>query len=86
MVERVPEVWLQLSWSSERPLGSWVDNLVERVDHLEEFRADPTLLMKVVRLNMLFSPEAFLSSILQVCAQEKKIALNDLSLRTDVTK
>lgn len=85
-VERVPEAWLQLSWPSERPLGSWVDNLVERTDHLEEFRQSTEQLPRVIRLNGLFCPEAFLSSIIQVCSQEKKVALNDLSLRTEVTK
>lgn len=85
-VERVPEAWLQLSWPSERPLGSWVDNLVERTDHLEEFRQATDQLPRVVRLNGLFCPEALLSSIIQVCSQEKKVALNELSLRTEVTK
>lgn len=79
-------MWAKLSFASERPLGSWVDNLRERVETLEDFKSDNSSLPLVVSLHRLFCPEAFLTAILQVCAQEKKIPLNDLFLRTEVTK
>lgn len=47
MIEQVPLAWAKFAYPSTRTLGSWVDNLKERFQQLEDFKSDPNTLFKV---------------------------------------
>ena len=53
--------------------GAWVEDLVLRAEQLVVWTSDPTSIPAVVSLNYLFSPQSFLTAILQVTAQKNKL-------------
>lgn len=62
-----------------------MDNLLERIEQLKTFEADPNVLYNVTHINLLAFPTSFVNSIKQLAAQDKKIPLNLLFVKTEVT-
>jgi dynein heavy chain len=85
-LNRVPATWAKYGFTSQRGLGSWLDNLKQRLDQLNAWKDDPINIPKVTFLNRLFNPQSFLAAIKQVYAGEKGFELNKLTVQTDVTK
>jgi len=85
-MNRVPAPWTKVSFTSQRGLGSWLDNLKARLDQLNAWKDDPVNIPKVTFLNRLFNPESFLAAIKQVYSGEKQLELNKLTVQTDVLK
>eukprot|EP00920_Eleutheroschizon_duboscqi_P043021 GHVT01102391.1.p1 GENE.GHVT01102391.1~~GHVT01102391.1.p1 ORF type:complete len:1037 (+),score=104.37 GHVT01102391.1:382-3492(+) len=85
-LDLVPMSWQLLAYPSTRPLGSWLSNLRERLQQLQEWTSDPTLIPRVTYLSRLFNPQSFLTAIKQVTAQHKQLELNKVVISTDVTK
>ena len=85
-MDTVPITWAKLSWPSMRPLGSWVLNLTERLNQLEEWLNNPNEIPKVTWLSGLVNPTSFLTAICQVTAQKNQWELDKLVTFTDVTK
>lgn len=46
--QKLPPSWVKIAWPSERSLGSWVDNLLERFEQLDEFKNNPNEMSKVI--------------------------------------
>lgn len=46
--QKLPPSWVAIAWPSERSLGSWIDNLVERFEQLDDFVKEPNFLAKVI--------------------------------------
>lgn len=65
--DAVPGSWRNLAYPSLRPLGSWLQNLLARVQQLVEWTADLGV-PKVVWLSGLFNPQSFLTAVMQVGA------------------
>lgn len=63
-----------------------MDNLIDRCEQLNEFKGDPNTLFKVTYINKLFGAPSFINAIKQMTAQEKKLPLNELFVKTDVQK
>jgi len=52
----VPASWAKHAFSSNRGLGSWLDNLKQRLDQLNLWKEDPTKVPNVIFVNRLFNP------------------------------
>eukprot|EP00744_Colponema_vietnamica_P003537 GILI01005410.1.p1 GENE.GILI01005410.1~~GILI01005410.1.p1 ORF type:complete len:384 (+),score=105.02 GILI01005410.1:124-1152(+) len=84
-IDKVPDVWTKIAYPSLKPLGSWVFDLVRRVQQLQEWSADLNL-PKVVWISGLFNPQAFLTAVMQVTARKSEWPLDKMVLQTEVTK
>ena len=63
--DRVPAPWAAVAYPSLRGLGSWMQNLLQRVQQLSEWTADMQV-PKSVWLSGLFNPQSFLTAVMQV--------------------
>lgn len=78
-LNRIPAEWLKKSWMSTRGLNSWLDNLKQRLELLNLWKDEPSIINKTVCfLNRLYKPNSFLTAIKQVCAQKTGQGLNKL--------
>ena len=85
-LDRLPEFWGKLSFTSTRGLSSWMDNLKHRLEQINSWKDDPLVIPKVVFLNRLFNPNSFLTAIKQKTSQDEMYELNKLYIKTDITK
>jgi dynein heavy chain len=86
-LNRLPAEWAKKSWMTTRGLNSWLDNMKQRLDLLNMWKDEPTMINKTVCfLNRLYKPNSFLTAIKQVCAQKTGQGLNKLYIQTDIQK
>jgi len=83
---RVPETWARLAYPSQRPLGSWSDNLILRAAQLQNWADEPTQVPLVTNIAHLFNPQSFLTAIMQKSAQKQRLELDKLVIHTEVTR
>ena len=68
-LNRLPAEWAKKSWMTTRGLNSWLDNMKQRLDLLNLWKDEPTMINKTICfLNRLYKPNSFLTAIKQVCA------------------
>jgi dynein heavy chain len=84
-IDAVPASWRNLAYPSLRPLGSWLQNLLQRVQQLIEWTADMGV-PKVVWLPGLFNPQSFLTAVMQTTARRNDWPLDKTVIITEVTK
>jgi dynein heavy chain, axonemal len=78
-LNKICKEWAKKSWMTTRGLGSWLDNLKQRLELLNLWKDDPTTINKsICFLNRLYKPNSFLTAIKQVCAQKTGQGLNKL--------
>ena len=77
--------WAKLAYPSLRSLGSWMLNLLQRVDQLSSWTADLSL-PRVVWLSGLFNPQSFLTAVMQTTARRNDWPLDKTVVLTEVTK
>lgn len=79
-----PEVWKKLSPQTTRPLGSWMEQYVERNLQYKNWaeKGDPA----VYWLSGLHVPESLLSALVQATSRRKNWALDKSTLYTTCTK
>jgi dynein heavy chain len=85
-MELIPPKWTKYGFPSTRPLMSWLMNLKERCEQLNDWVADPLNIPKVVDISKLFNPQSFLTAIKQLCCQQQQLELDKLQVFTEVTK
>eukprot|EP00747_Dinoflagellata_sp_TGD_P069801 gnl/TRDRNA2_/TRDRNA2_156296_c4_seq1.p1 gnl/TRDRNA2_/TRDRNA2_156296_c4~~gnl/TRDRNA2_/TRDRNA2_156296_c4_seq1.p1 ORF type:complete len:308 (-),score=79.42 gnl/TRDRNA2_/TRDRNA2_156296_c4_seq1:61-885(-) len=85
-METIPGKWAKHAFASTRPLLSWLSNLKDRCEQLNEWCAEPLTIPKVVDVAKLFNPQSFLTAIKQLCCQQQQLELNKLQVFTEVTK
>ncbi len=86
-LDKLPSGWAKLSWPSRRPLTSWLKNLGDRVQQIEEWTNNPSDLPRVTWISGFANPQSFLTAICQVTAQRPpKQELDKLTTQTDPTK
>jgi dynein heavy chain len=86
MLNQVPAPWAKVGFPSTRGLGSWLDNVKQRLDQLNAWKDDPAKKPNVTFVNRLFNPQSFLTAIKQVYGRETGNELNILMIATDVLK
>jgi len=78
-LNKICKEWAKKSWMTTRGLGSWLDNLKQRLELLNLWKEDPVAINKsICFLNRLYKPNSFLTAIKQVCAQKTGQGLNKL--------
>lgn len=85
-VNKVPTTWMKLSFQSTRSLGSWLDNIKQRLEQLNSWKEDPTKEPYITFINRLYNPQSFLTAVKQVTSRRDTIELNKLYIQTEVQK
>mmetsp|Transcript_13737 Transcript_13737/g.31794 ORF Transcript_13737/g.31794 Transcript_13737/m.31794 type:complete len:4493 (-) Transcript_13737:49-13527(-) len=83
--DQIPARWQALAYPSLRTLSLWLFNLLERHKQLVDWTAEMGL-PKVTTLSFLFSPQAFLTAVMQTTARKNDWPLDKTVIQTDVTK
>ncbi|SBT46197.1 dynein heavy chain, putative [Plasmodium ovale wallikeri] len=83
--DQLPELWKNNSYSSNRNLSSWVNNLKERITFLSDWFNDPLLTPKVFNVSLLFNPNSFFSAIKQILSRNEKCELDKIIMQIEVT-
>mmetsp|Transcript_24452 Transcript_24452/g.59362 ORF Transcript_24452/g.59362 Transcript_24452/m.59362 type:complete len:817 (+) Transcript_24452:1-2451(+) len=85
-LEKIPEWWMKLGFPTVRSLASWLANLKERCEQLDNWCNDPVTIPKVTDISRLFNPQSFLTAIKQITCQVQSLELNKLQVVTEITK
>ncbi|KAL7886390.1 hypothetical protein AOLI_G00041110 [Acnodon oligacanthus] len=83
--DRVPESWSRLTFPSTKTLAQWFADVLSQCRELDTWTQD-FVLPAVVWLSGLFSPQSFLTAIMQSIARKNKWPLARTALCVDVTK
>lgn len=84
-INKVPESWEKLAYSSLLPLMPWWKNLIERHKQLQGWSAELAL-PNSVWLPGLFNPSSFLTAVAQTAARKNAWPLDQTTLTVEVTK
>ncbi|KAJ1444701.1 dynein heavy chain and region D6 of dynein motor-domain-containing protein [Pelagophyceae sp. CCMP2097] len=85
-LDRVPQVWCDVTYPSRRPLSSWVVDMQLRIGQLRDWTRAPSDAPTVTWLSGLFQPASFLTAIMQAAAQAKQLELDKLVVYTEISK
>ncbi|MEE6466363.1 hypothetical protein FKM82_006924 [Ascaphus truei] len=83
--DSVPDTWTKLAYPSTFGLGQWINDLLLRCRELDTWTQD-LVLPAVVWLSGFFSPQSFLTAIMQSMARKNEWPLDKMCLTVDVTK
>lgn len=84
-INKVPESWERLAYSSLLSLMPWWKNLIERHKQLQNWSAELAL-PNSVWLPGLFNPSSFLTAVAQTAARKNAWPLDQTTLTVEVTK
>ena len=62
-INKVPVTWMKYSFQSTRSLGSWLDNIKQRLEQLNSWKEDPTKEPYITFINRLYNPQSFLTAV-----------------------
>jgi dynein heavy chain, axonemal len=82
--KKVPVLWEDVGYPSLKPLGSWMDDLITRVEFIAHwlYEGPP----KSFLLPAFFFPQGFMTSSLQTYARKNQIPIDTLKFKTNVRK
>ncbi|NXT91841.1 DYH1 protein, partial [Anhinga rufa] len=80
----VPEVWHTKAYPSLKPLASWVNDLVQRIEFLQKWISHG--IPSVFWISGFFFPQAFLTGTLQNFARKSVISIDTISFSFKVMK
>eukprot|EP00760_Papus_ankaliazontas_P005952 PhM_4_TR1281/c1_g1_i2/m.7199/K10408/DNAH; dynein heavy chain, axonemal len=83
LVGKVPLMWHKGSFLSLKPLASWFDDFVKRIDFLRDWNNNGPPMS--FWLPGFFFPQGFLTAALQTHSRLNKIPIDELCFRTHVT-
>ena len=81
---KVPEVWIEASYPSLRPLGAWVKDCFERIEFIRYWLMRGQ--MKGFWLPCFFFPQGFLTAVLQNYSRKFQVAIDELSFTYEFQK
>ncbi|CAL1277046.1 unnamed protein product [Larinioides sclopetarius] len=84
--DAVPQLWSSKAYPSLLPLGSWFSDLLHRHRALHQWVAADFTLPAAVWLGGLFSPQSFLTAVIQTSGRKHDLPLDKLSIHCEVTK
>lgn len=79
-----PDLWVKYAYFSLKSLPAWYDDLLLRIKQLDEY-AEELIAPCSLWISGLFNPMSYLTSIMQVTARRDNLALDDMTLKTNVT-
>jgi dynein heavy chain, axonemal len=83
-INQQPEPWVKYAYFSMKDLIGWWDDLLLRMLQLDEYQEE-FIQPKSLWISGLFNPMSFLTAIMQVTSRIKGLALDDMTLKSDVT-
>jgi dynein heavy chain len=75
-------LWENAAYPSLKPLGSWVNDFIERVVFFKQWVENGT--MKSYWVSALFFPQGFMTSAMQSYARRTHIAIDSLMFRAEI--
>ncbi|XP_054720541.1 dynein axonemal heavy chain 11-like [Uloborus diversus] len=84
--DAVPHSWSAKAYPSLFLLGSWFSDLLHRYRALDRWLQADFALPPTVWLGGLFSPQSFLTAVIQTSGRKHDLPLDKLSIHCDVTK
>ncbi len=82
--QRVPKMWEDAGYPCLKPLRSWTEDFFLRIKNLQSWVYDGPKLS--YWLSGLFFPQGFLTSVLQMYARDRSVAIDLLGFTTEVCK
>eukprot|EP00163_Fabomonas_tropica_P009916 TRINITY_DN1985_c0_g1_i1.p1 TRINITY_DN1985_c0_g1~~TRINITY_DN1985_c0_g1_i1.p1 ORF type:complete len:4225 (-),score=1474.45 TRINITY_DN1985_c0_g1_i1:598-13272(-) len=83
--DKVPPSWVAVSYPSRKPLASWFNNFLDRIQQLQQWSIDLQV-PPSTWIGGLFNPQAFLTAVMQTSARKNNWSLDNLIIHTEVTK
>eukprot|EP00742_Colponemidia_sp_Colp-10_P026906 GILJ01033111.1.p1 GENE.GILJ01033111.1~~GILJ01033111.1.p1 ORF type:complete len:344 (-),score=47.18 GILJ01033111.1:90-1091(-) len=83
-LNRVPKNWEKYAYFSLKSLGSWFNDLLDRVTFLNQWTVDLNLPASVW-LPGLFNPKSFLTAVMQTTARKFEYPLDNMTIETHAT-
>ncbi|KAF2981156.1 hypothetical protein EK904_006835 [Melospiza melodia maxima] len=80
----VPEIWNSKAYPSLKPLASWVNDLVQRIEFMQNWISHG--IPSVFWISGFFFPQAFLTGTLQNFARKSVISIDTISFSFQVSK
>jgi hypothetical protein len=77
---RVPKVWQEIAYPSNKPLAAWVSNLQQRIHIIRAWEKEKEL-PACFSISLMFHPQVFLTSILQSSSRSSGESLECLKLQ-----
>ena len=77
--KKVPELWEKYAYPSLKPLGSWVNDFIERVAFFRKWVENGK--MDSYWVSALFFPQGFMTAAMQTYARRTHIAIDTLMFR-----
>ena len=84
--DEVPKQWTAKAYPSTRALAWWLNNLEQRVGHLNEWLQDPSKPPVCTWLPAFFNPSAFVLAVNQSAARASGLPLEEFIIGTEVLK
>ena len=79
---QVPPEWENAAYPCLKPLGSWVDDLIARLDAIRGWLVGGP--PDAFWISGFFFPQGFMTGVLQTHARKTRIAIDTLDFRTEV--
>ena len=80
--QKIPEIWSEIAYPSLKPLGSWVKDLIERVNFIHDWLTKGP--QPAYWLSSFFFPQGFMTAALQMYARQTKTPIDTLKFKTVV--
>ncbi|SCU71914.1 Cytoplasmic dynein 2 heavy chain (DYNC2H1), putative [Trypanosoma equiperdum] len=84
LLGQVPQIWHENSYLSRKPLASWFQDTLLRVEFFRDWN-DNGMPMSFW-ISGFFFPQGFLTGVLQAHSRENMIPIDDIRFRTNVTR
>lgn len=85
-MNKIPDEWRKYSFETTRGLGSWLDNIKQRLELLNGWKETPEKEPAITFINRLYNPRSFLTAVKQTMSREKSFELNKLYIITEIQK
>ena len=82
--QKVPSLWAKVAYLSLQPLGSWYKDLIVRIEFMDKWITEGP--PDSFWMSAFFFPQGYMTAALQTYARDKRIAIDTLDFRTEVTK
>ncbi len=76
LINRLPLSWSKICYTSFKPLSSWFDDLLDRIEFMREWLTNGH--PSVIWMSGLFYPQGFITGVLQNHARETKIPVSEI--------